>query len=351
VEVSIEALQSPNPVAADKLEGVSVHYCRETLRTPLRFSAEMRRRVRRLDQAILHGHGLWQCPVHYAMAAGRRQGIPTLLAPRGMLEPGAMRFSRWKKTLAGAIFQWRDLRAATCLHATADAEAATLRARGLRQPICVIPNGIPLPPLPLTGAAAEGGARHRRLAFLSRIHPKKNLPMLLTAWRALQADFPGWRLQLAGTDEGGHEADLKRQARQLGIEDSVQFLGPLYGDDKHTFLCDADLFVLPTLSENFGMVVAEALARGTPVITTKGAPWRVLEERHAGWWIDIDEAALTHALRRAMALSDAERHDMGRRGRQLVEERFSVDHVGERMLRVYEWLAEKAERPACVSVG
>ena len=348
VTVSIDALQSPEPVGANMLHGVQVHYSRETFRTPLRFSAELKRRSHCLDVDILHGHGLWQCPVHYAMRAGRQQRIPTLLAPRGMLEPGALQFSHWKKVLVGMLFQWRDLRAATCLHATADAEAATLRARGLHQPICVIPNGIQMPRVRPEDTPPSGSKRTRRLAFLSRIHPKKGLPMLLAAWRTLHADFPGWQLEVAGTDENGHEGELKRLATAFGIQDSILFLGPLYGEAKETFMRGSDLFVLPTLSENFGIVVAEALAHGTPVITTKGAPWQVLEAQGAGWWTDIDETALSNALRNAMSASDDERRVMGQRGQRLVAERYSIDHVGKQMLRVYEWLTGAADRPDCV---
>jgi len=234
----------------------------------------MKHRATRLEADLFHGHGLWQYPVHYGMKAGRQRKIPTVLTPRGMLEPGAMQFSRWKKALARVAFQWRDLQGASCLHATAEAEAANLRALGLRPPICVIPNGIELPPARDLAALPETGERVRRMAFLSRIHPKKGLPMFLRVWQQLQADFPNWQVAIAGTDEDGHEDELKQLAIKLGVQETVTFPGPLFGAQKATFLRDADLFVLPTLSENFGIVVAEALGYGTPVVTTKGARGR-----------------------------------------------------------------------------
>jgi glycosyltransferase involved in cell wall biosynthesis len=107
--------------------------------------------------------------------------------------------------------------------------------------------------------------------FLSRLHPLKGLGMLIDAW----AEIPhaGWQLLVVGTDEAGHEAEIKARVERRGLAGAVTFGGPRYGDEKVAVMQAADLFVLPTHSENFGIVVAEALACGVPVITTKGAPW------------------------------------------------------------------------------
>lgn len=349
-DVAIEAVRSANPVDADQLtaQGVAVHYSRERFHSPLRISPELKRRTRSLQADIFHGHGLWQVPVHDAMRSGRRRGIPSVLSPRGMLEPGAMQFARVKKRLAALCFQWRDLQSAACLHATAEAEAATLRARGLRAPICVIPNAIELPAISDITTTAPDPNRVRRIGFLSRIHPKKGLPLLLDAWHQLQSDFPNWQLEIAGTDEAGHEKTLQRKAASLGIATSVHFHGPLFGAAKTAFLRDIDLFVLPTRSENFGIVVAESLAHGTPAITTREAPWARLETHNAGWWIALDPTALVQSLRHAMQLPDAERHAMGQSGRQLVDATFSTRTVGQHMLAVYNWLTQSAPCPPWV---
>jgi len=122
-------------------------------------------------------------------------------------------------------------------------------------------------------------------------------------------------------------------------------LGPKFGDDKVKAYQNADLFVLPTHSENFGVVIAEALACGTPVITTKGAPWRELEEYNAGEWIDIGIDPLWTSLSNLMTKDRSELEEMGRNGRKLVEDKYSISSVATKFFELYRWLDNKSEPP------
>jgi glycosyltransferase involved in cell wall biosynthesis len=248
-----------------------------------------------------------------------------------MLEPWALEYHGWKKRLALWAWERRVLDGAACLHATSEEEAAQFRALGLKPPIAVIPNGVDVP---TKGSADRDGAGDRVAVFLSRVHPKKGLPMLLHAWAAVRP--AGWRLVIAGPDECGHEAELRRMASELGLENQVQFLGPVYGEAKWDLLRRADLFVLPTHSENFGIAVAEALASGLPAITTTSAPWRMLAEEGCGWWVAPSVEGLGDALGDALGASPERLRTMGSVGRKLVESRLGWGRIAGQIRDMYE---------------
>ena len=294
---------------------------------------------------VVHDHGLWLPTNHAAARAAAQQGAPFVVSTRGMLEPWARRHSRLKKTAAWWAFQRRDLATSAALHATAPSEAESLRSVGLRAPIAVVPNGVDAPPL-AAGAASRPAGAPRRALFLSRVHPKKGLPLLLGAWAQVRP--PGWELVVAGPDEGGHRAELEAQAARLGLGE-VAFPGPVDDDGKWDLYRSADLFVLPTYSENFGVVVAEALAAGVPVLTTTGAPWAELLAHDCGWWVEPSPRPLAEALRAATAATDGQRAAMGARGRALVTRAYGWDGIAAQMAEVYGWLlGRRLGPPACV---
>ena len=285
--------------------------------------------------SLIHDNGIWLPHNHQLARAARKRRIPRVVSLRGMLEPWALRNARWKKKLAWALYQRRDLRTAGLLHATAPIEADNARALGLKGPFCTIANGVDLP---AQGALAACEKPRRIALFVSRVHPKKGLPMLLAAWGALRP--PGWELVIAGPDEGGHTAELATQIERLGLGEEVTLAGPLYGDAKAALFAAADLFVLPTHSENFGMVIAEALAYAIPVLTTRGAPWELLETHRCGWWVDATEEAILSGLSAAIGASEATRREMGRRGAAMVAERFDWSGIAMQFQRAYQALLD-----------
>ncbi len=294
---------------------------------------------------LFHGHALWQLPVHFMARSAQIKNIPYIISPRGMLEPGALKFSRWKKRVAGLGFQNKNLALAACIHATGELEAKNMRNYGLKNPIAIIPNGLTVNALPESIECKESKGGSRYVVFMSRIHPKKGLKFLVEAWAELQHIYPEWTLIIAGSNENNYENRLKFQAQKQAVFHRIKFAGPVFGAGKKELLERADLFVLPSLSENFGIVVAEALASGTPVITTKETPWEDLEHYRCGWWIQTGKSALTHALKSAMELPPEERSLMGRRGHSLIRDKYAISSVSEKMIFLYEWIVHKSSKP------
>jgi glycosyltransferase involved in cell wall biosynthesis len=273
------------------------------------------------------------------------------VAPHGSLEEYILNRSPWKKQLASLAYQSENLRCASCLHATSSNEAASFRRYGLTNPVAVISDGIPDAWLQSQGNAARFRARfsiradQRLLIFLSRIHPKKGLPLLLEALARLCSQLANWSLFIAGPDEAGHQHELELLAAKLGVGGMIRFVGPLFGQDKRDAIAAADLFVLPTHSENFGIVVAEALGAGVPVLTTRGAPWEEIQTWHCGWWVDTSVIAIQEALLDATQRSKKELTVMGQHGKELVAQRYTWPRVAEQSVLLYQWLLGRSERP------
>lgn len=185
-------------------------------------------------------------------------------------------------------------------------------------------------------AASQAGteACHGRTAlFLGRIQGKKGLPMLVEAWARVRP--VGWRMQVVGPDEDGHLAEVATAVRAAGLSDQWSFEGPFGLEEKRAAFRDAELFILPTHSENFGVVVAEALAAGVPVITTQGAPWQGLRDNRCGWWTEVGVDSIAAALAEACATDSATLREMGHRGREWVERDFGWAGIAKDMLATY----------------
>lgn len=291
---------------------------------------------------LIHNHGLWMMPNIYAARAARKGEVPLVVSPRGTLSQWAMKSGSSAKAVFWPLLQKRALEDAQCFHATSKSEYEEIRRLGFRQPVAIIPNGIDIPLL-----SKKNVGPSRTLLFLGRLHPIKGLDMLLFAWKIVQARFPDWRLIVAGPDQGGHRAKMEAFAAELGLQ-RVEFVGPLYGEDKWRAYQDADLFILPTYSENFGIAVAEALAAGTPAIVTKGAPWEELEVHQAGWWVDISAEAVAIVLAQALSCPREILAEMGLKGRRWMEQVFAWNSIGCQMAETYVWILQGGARPPWV---
>ncbi len=294
---------------------------------------------------IVHVHGIWNAASVWSCTLAKHHGVPLVLHPRGMLEPWCLRHKALKKKIAMALYQRRLLDAVDLFMATSQQELDNLRALNFRQPIAVIPNGVSLPYFRAEDARHDNHTGPRKALFLSRIHPKKGLINLVRAWA--QADPADWKLVVAGPNESNHWAEVTREINALGLNDSMEYVGPVEGEEKRRLFEQSELFILPSFSENFGIVVAEALAYGLPVITTIGTPWEELVARDCGWWVEPTVEALAGGIQDATGKSADELHDMGIKGRVYAES-FDWHQIARQTMEVYRWVLGQGDRPGCV---
>jgi glycosyltransferase involved in cell wall biosynthesis len=271
-----------------------------------------------------------------------------------MLESWSLKNSWYKKWLAWILYEQKNINSATVFQATSAGEAQSIRRLGYKQPIALIPNGVNLPKpdeqnnKQLLIQLFPELADKKWLLFLSRIHPKKGLDNLLYVWQFLAKKFSDWHLIIAGPDLIGYQAKLELLTSELELEKRVTFTGMLSGQIKASALSNADLFVLPTHSENFGIAIAESLAYGVPAIATQESPWQDLLEYSCGWWIEDNQKALANALVEGMELSEQERWEMGLRGQAMVQKKYSWDCIAGEMSKVYDWILRGGNPPNCI---
>lgn len=277
---------------------------------------------------LVHDHGLWLPENAAAASAAHRAACPFLSQPCGMLQDWPFSNQRLKKTLAWHGYQHRLLsRAAAVVVTSAKEQQETTSRLGSPELLRLIPHGVDLPELPMSRPP-----RLRRAVFLGRLDPKKQVDLLLRAWIKLRPQ--GWQLALAGGGDADYVAELKLMAQQGGIADQVKFLGPVHGEAKSLLLAGSQLFLQPSLHENFGLSVAEALAHELPALTTTAMPWMDLEAVGGGWSVNPDESSVTHGLSLALKLPAETLATMGLQARKLVS-RYCWTETAKQTLAIY----------------
>ena len=321
------------------------------------------------EPEIVHLHCIWNLYVHRMAVWCRKKNIPYILSPHGALTPWALKFKWWKKFPAMLLYQYNDLKKAKAFHVTATAEQKDIFRIGLKQKVITAPLGVKLPD-------ENKRIKENVLLFLSRIHPVKGLVNLLHAWSNLSAEKrAGWKIVISGPDDIGHQQELKDLSEKLNLsvtdfsrdlqygkkqihgggevpaevyqeklgecKTDIVFTGAVYSGAKEFFYKTAKYFILPSFSENFGVVVVEALAAGTPVLTTTGTPWQVLEEKGCGLWVKPEVAALQNALETLLALPDEKYSIMSEKSKKFVKENYLWETSSEKLLTLYKEIITK----------
>jgi len=304
--------------------------------------------------SIVHQHGIWTGITRVTRKFRLILNVPSVIAPHGSLESWALKRSSWKKNIALSLYEQQNLKNASCLHACSHQEVAGFRDFGLSNPVAVIPNGVSTLWLQSEGSGPAFRDKFdipeskRILLYLSRITPVKGLPMLMEALGSIRQHLSGWVLVIAGAEEFGHLKVVQQAVVDNGLQNNVLFTGLLKEQLKRDAFDASDLFILPTLRENFAIVVAEALGAGVPVITTKGAPWEDLVTHDCGWWTDVSADALAVAVRDAIQKTPEELKVMGERGRNLVSTKYTWKQAAQMTIELYKWLLNRRERPEFV---
>jgi poly(glycerol-phosphate) alpha-glucosyltransferase len=297
---------------------------------------------------ILSVHGLWKYCSVASQRWQQRTGRTYVVHPHGMLEPWALRNAHWKKRIAAQLYENRHLRGAACLRALSEAEAQSIRAYGLRNPVCVIPNGVELPDLSGSSMPKSQSKSQKILLYLGRLHRKKNLANLIRAWNntfnSQSCKCGSWVLTIAGWDQGGYESELKR----IATVPSVVFLGPRFGAEKSECYRTCDAVILPSLSEGLPMTVLEAWAHAKPVLMTSECNLPEGFAAEAALRIGPSPEEIAAGLNRLTEMSDDDRGEMGNRGRALVTTKFSWPKIGEQMRAVFEWVFGGGALPATI---
>ncbi len=306
------------------------------------YSGLFRKRLETFKDAdVIHANGLWQYTSHASAVFARQTDKPFVLTLHGMLYPEGLKKSKWIKKMSLLLYQRTDIERAKVLHATCLQELQVIRDLGIKVPVAVIPNPIEVSN---TITRNQGNSLSKKVGFVGRFAPIKNLEYLIRAWADVTKTYPDWELVLIGDGDLRYTQSLKQLASGLGVS-NISFKGFLTGEAKEEVMNQISYLVLPSKSENFGMVVPEALLKGIPVIASQGTPWEELNTHKAGWWIEPGVDPLCDSLLKAMSLSEMERAAMGLNGNKLVKENYSIESVSQKMIQLYDWILEKKNKP------
>lgn len=317
--------------------------------SPYGYSCNMNRFLQQADYDLYHTNGMWMHCNHETCVVARKKGKPYIITPHGMLYPQAMNRSTWKKKLLLAIGGVdKDLKLAICIHVTCIEEMEHYRALGYKNPVAVIPNPVPMPDFIKD---IEKKNSIKRIGFLGRLHPRKNVEVLIDAWIMLGDKVKDSQLVIMGKGDAAYERMLRDKVRQYGLK-NVEFVGFITGREKFEKLASLTALCVPSDFENFGMIVTEALSVGTPVIASQGTPWQDLNIHKCGYWINNDSEILAKTIQEVLDLPESKIAEMGRKGKRLVEEKYSDIKVAAMMKRLYEWIVvdrmEKNKKPEFV---
>lgn len=310
------------------------------------FVPSLRRQISKLPKYdVYHVQGCWEYPSIEIARKANNERAPYLLSLRGLLYPQAMT-SPVVKNIAMKLFSHKLLQEAACIQATCEEEMMYYRQMGFTNPVAIIPN-----PIETNGTIERpiNTPDKIRFGYIGRVHPRKRIERLIYAFDALREQTKNCELLIIGADIPEYENFLKAEVARLRLH-NVKFTGFLKGKEKDVALCSLSYLMVPSDFENFGNIVSEALVRGIPVMTSKGMPWKCLEDHNCGWWIDNDQQSINKLIEYMLSIPESKRIEMGENGKKFVLEEFSIPALGKKMNALYRWVLKQGEKPSFVFV-
>lgn len=315
----------------------------------LGFSTDLLSLLKSEKPNIIHSQGLWMYNsyANYKYKQYNKRAI-SIVTPRGMLDPWAVKNSAWKKKIVGWLYEYRNLRSADCIHALCQSEYESIRKFGLKNPVAIIPNGITLPQV----TSFNRNGNRKTLLFIGRIHPKKGLKEMLIGLGILKRNnskfFDVWNVKIAGWSQIGHIDELKRIVHENHLDDYVEFVGEVHGNEKEKLLCEANAFILPSFSEGLPMSILEAWAYQLPVLMTDYC--NIPEGFSSNSAIRIEPSAenIASSLETLSSLSNDKLVNMGLNGYSLVKQKFCWEEIAKQTIQLYKYLLNGGEKPSFV---
>ena len=320
----------------------------------LAYSPDLYAQLSAIKPDIIHTQGIWMYFSYVNNKYCAQTHTPYIVSPHGMLDPWQLKqsFSKdLKKKLVRLLYEDAHLRRAACIQALCESEYEAIRAFGLKNPVAIIPNGVALPaaasPAALPKPSVQG--QRKTLLYLSRLHHKKGLAELLRGWALTQPAQHDWQLAIAGTTpDDAYLQSLLSLTQQLGIADSVQFVGGQFGAAKDARYRQSDAFIMPSFSEGLPMAVLEAWSYELPVVMTSFCNIPEGFAHQAALPIEPTPESIATGIKQLIARTEAERQQMGQRGYQLVSQSFTWEKVAKDTDELYQWVKGKAPQPTFV---
>lgn len=295
---------------------------------------------------IIHQHGIWMPISIFSHKIRKNTQIKVVIQPHGYLLPNSRNLSKYKKLIAYNLYEKSNLQNANVLVACAMDEALVLNKLFPNKEVAIIPNGVSIEFFNAPKSQNNYSNSKKRMLFLSQIIPVKGIERVLKGIHSIGiGKFADWEFILAGYENVSYKDFLIKTIDQLKLNSLVRFVGPQFGQDKIDLFDSSHVFILPSFNENYGIVVAEALARGIPVITTKGTPWEELNTNNCGFWEENDEEGIKIALLKLLETSDSELSEMGKRGRKLVESKYLWNKATAKTIELYNWVLYGGSKP------